>query len=204
MLALTFIGTLIDLEKGIFLGILVSLLFYLSRTSQPSIRELAPAPNERDNPRRKFVPAAAADAPTCPQLTLLRVEGSIFFGAVEHVQQSFRNVDEADPQKKHLLVSSRAIGFVDLAGAELLAKEARRRRRLGGGLYLVGVQPDLCDMLKRSGQVDAVGEDQIFRHKGEAIHAIYARLDSAICTHCTARVFQECHAALPDGRPRPD
>jgi SulP family sulfate permease len=36
VLALTFIGTLIDLEKGIFLGILVSLLFYLSRTPWPS------------------------------------------------------------------------------------------------------------------------------------------------------------------------
>lgn len=202
VLAITFVGTLVDLEKGIFLGILVSLMFYLQRTSQPSIRELAPSPTARDNPRRKFVPALSSDAPTCPQLTMLRVEGSIFFGAVEHVQQHFRNVDETDPQKKHLLISSRAIGFVDLAGAELLAKEAARRRKLGGGLYLVGVQPDLCDMLRRSGQVDTVGEEQIFRHKGDAIHAIYQRLDNETCRTCSARIFHECHAALPDGTPR--
>ncbi|MFP5403384.1 MAG: SulP family inorganic anion transporter [Gammaproteobacteria bacterium] len=202
ILVLTFVGTLVDLEKGIFLGILVSLMFYLYRTSQPSIRELVPSAADRDNPRRKFVPAATSDAPTCPQMAILRVEGSIFFGAVEHVQQHLRNVDESDPQKKHLLVSSRAIGFVDLAGAELLAKEATRRRKLGGGLYLVGVQPDLCEMLKRSGQVDTVGEDQIFRHKGDAIAAIYPRLDSAICRTCTARIFRECHIALPDGTPR--
>ncbi|MEW6591115.1 MAG: SulP family inorganic anion transporter [Pseudomonadota bacterium] len=202
ILVLTFVGTLVDLEKGIFLGILVSLMFYLHRTSQPSIRELVPSAVDRDNPRRKFVAAATSDAPTCPQMAILRVEGSIFFGAVEHVQQHLRNVDESDPQKKHLLVSSRAIGFVDLAGAELLAKEATRRRKLGGGLYLVGVQPDLCEMLKRSGQVDTVGEDQIFRHKGDAIAAIYPRLDSAICRTCTARIFRECHIALPDGTPR--
>jgi len=198
ILALTFIGTLVDLEKGIFLGILVSLLFYLHRTSQPSIRELVPAAAEPDNPRRKFVPIVGA-APSCPQMSMLRVEGSIFFGAVEHVQQHFRNVDEADPQKKHLLLTSRAIGFIDLAGAELLAKEATRRRKLGGGLYLVGVQPDLCEMLRRSGQVDTVGEEQIFRHKGDAIQAIYPRLDNEICRSCTARVFRECHVALPDG-----
>jgi SulP family sulfate permease len=202
ILALTFIGTLVDLEKGIFLGILVSLLFYLYRTSQPSIRELVPHV-ERDNPRRKFVPASE-DAQECPQMTMLRVEGSIFFGAVEHVQQHFRNVDEADPQKKHLLLTARAIGIIDLAGAELLAKEATRRRKLGGGLYLVGVQPDLCEMLRRSGQVDTVGEEQIFRHKGDAIQAIYSRLDSEICRTCTARVFRECHIALPDGTPRAD
>jgi len=201
ILALTFVGTLIDLEKGIFLGILVSLLFYLHRTSQPSIRELVPLAAEFDNPRRKFVPITG-DAPSCPQMALLRVEGSIFFGAVDYVQQHFRNVDESDPQKKHLLLTSRAIGFVDLAGAELLAKEATRRRKLGGGLYLVGVQPDLCKMLRRSGQVDTVGEEQIFRHKGDAIQAIYPRLDNEICRTCTARVFHECHVALPDGTPR--
>jgi SulP family sulfate permease len=198
ILALTFVGTLVDLEKGIFLGILVSLLFYLYRTSRPSIRELVPLASERDNPRRKFV-AADIHAPRCPQMTILRVEGSIFFGAVEHVQQYFRNVDEADPQKKHLLLTSRAIGFIDLAGAELLAKEASRRRKLGGGLYLVGVQPDLCEMLRRSGQVDTVGEEQIFRHKGDALQAIYPRLDSEICRTCTARIFRECQTTLPDG-----
>ncbi len=203
VLALTFFGTLIDLEKGIFLGILVSLMFYLYRTSRPSIRELVPLAAERDNPRRKFVPAGI-DSPRCPQMAMLRVEGSIFFGAVEYVQQHFRNVDEADPQKKHLLLTSRAIGFVDLSGAELLAKEAARRRKLGGGLYLVGVQPDLCEMLRRSGQVDTVGEDQIFRHKGDALQAIYPRLDNEICRTCTARIFRECHIALPDGTPRTD
>lgn len=198
VLALTFAGTLIDLEKGIFLGILVSLLFYLYRTSRPSIRELVPQASGLDNPRRKFVPHETG-APVCPQMTILRVEGSIFFGAVEHVQQYFRNVDEADPQKKHLLLTSRAIGFIDLAGAELLAKEATRRRKLGGGLYLVGVQPDLCEMLRRSGQVDTVGEEQIFRHKGDALQAIYPRLDSEICRTCTARIFRECQTTLPDG-----
>ncbi|MHB1052653.1 MAG: SulP family inorganic anion transporter [Thiobacillus sp.] len=203
ILAITFIGTLVDLEKGIFLGILASLMFYLYRTSQPSIRELVPSFSNRLNPQRKLV-AVDSDAPACPQLSILRVEGSIFFGAVEHVQQHFRNVDEADPNKKHLLIAARAIGFIDLSGAELFAKEAIRRRRMGGGLYIVGVQPDLCEMMKRSGQVDTVGEDHIFSHKGDAIQAIYARMDNEICRACTARVFRECHAALPDGTPRSD
>ena len=203
ILGITFVGTLVDLEKGIFLGILVSLMFYLYRTSQPSIRELVPSFIDRLNPQRKLV-AVDTDAPACPQMAILRVEGSIFFGAVEHVQQHFRNVDEADPNKKHLLLAARAIGFIDLSGAELFAKEAIRRRKMGGGLYIVGVQPDLCEMMKRSGQVDTVGEDHIFRHKGDAIKAIYARMDNEICRTCTARVFRECHAALPDGTPRSD
>ena len=201
ILAITFIGTLVDLEKGIFLGILVSLLFYLHRTSQPSIRELVPSHAHRDDQQRKLVPTTS-DEPACPQMAILSVEGSIFFGAVEHVQQHFRNVDESDPNKKHLMLAARAIAFIDLAGADLFAKEALRRRKMGGGLYIVGVQPDLCEMMKRSGQVDSVGEEQIFRRKGEAIRSIYPRLDAEICRTCTARVFRECHIALPDGTPR--
>ena len=201
VLAITFVGTLVDLEKGIFVGILASLLFYLYRTSQPSIRELVPSYVDRHDPQRKLV-TVDSDAPGCAQMAILRVEGPVFFGAVEHVQKHFRHVDEADPKKKHLMLAARAIGFVDLAGADMFAKEAVRRRKLGGGLYIVGVQPDLCEMMKRSGQVDAVGDENIFRHKGEAIHTIYSRLDSEICRTCTARVFHECHITLPNGEPR--
>lgn len=201
VLALTFFGTLVDLEKGIFLGILVSLIFYLYRTSQPSIRELAPLKSEIDDPRRKFV-RAGADAPSCPQMAMLRAEGSVFFGAVEHVQQQLRNVDEADPRKKHLMLFSRAVNFIDLAGAEMLSKEAVRRRKLGGGLYLVGVQPSFYGMLNRGGQAEEVGRENIFDHKGEAIQAVYPRLDNAVCLTCTARIFHECQVALPDGTPR--
>jgi SulP family sulfate permease len=201
VLAITFFGTLIDLEKGIFLGILVSLIFYLYRTSQPSIRELAPLKSEIDDPRRKFV-RSGTDAPSCPQMAMLRLEGSVFFGAVEHVQQQLRNVDESDPQKKHVIIFSRAISFIDLAGAEMLSKEAARRRRMGGGLYLVGVQPSFYGMLNRGGHAEQVGRENIFDHKGEAIQAIYPRLDTDICRNCTARIFHECQLALPDGTPR--
>ena len=201
ILIITFLGTLIDLEKGIFLGILVSLIFYLYRTSQPSLRELVPLKSELNDPRRKFV-TADAKTPTCPQMAMLRMEGSIFFGAVEHVQQQLRSVDEINPQKKHLMLFSRAVNFVDLAGAEMLAKEAERRRKIGGGLYPVGVQPGFCEMLKRGGQIDAIGPENNFKHKGEALRAVYPRFDVEICRTCSARIFQECQTTLPNGEPR--
>lgn len=199
--ALTFIGTLIDLEQGIFLGILTSLIFYLYRTSQPSMRELVPPKSELSDPRRKFV-TVDTTTPTCPQMTMLRMEGSIFFGAVEHVQQQMRAVDEINPQKKHLMLFSRAVNFVDLAGAEMLAKEAVRRRKLGGGLYLVGVQPGFCDMMKRGGQADVIGPENNFKHKGDALRAVYPRFDVEICRRCEARIFHECQTTLPNGEPR--
>jgi len=115
------------------------------------------------------------------------------------VQQHFRNVDEADPQKKHLLLTSRAIGIIDLAGAELLAKEAARRRKTGGRSISGGSAAGSVQNAapQRPGRYHC--EEQIFSHKGDAIKAIYPRLDSEICRTCTARIFRECHIALPDG-----
>ena len=130
VLAVTFIGTLVDLEKGIFFGIIVSLIFYLYRTSRPSIRPMAPIAGEKFNPNRKFTDADEAN-PGCPQMEMLRMEGSIFFGAVDHVQQTLKAIDERDPVKKHVMLFSRAVNFIDLAGAEMLAAEAKRRQKAG-------------------------------------------------------------------------
>lgn len=199
--AVTFFGTLVDLEKGIFFGIIVSLIFYLYRTSRPRIRSMAPIASEKYNPNRKFTDLGA-EAPGCPQMEMVRIEGSIFFGAVEHVKQMLRQIDEYDPAKKHVMMFSRAVNFIDLAGAEMLAGEARRRQKLGGGLYLVGVQPGFCSMLREGGQAEQVGRENIFPNKGEAISTVYSRLDSNVCRTCTARIFSECDIALPNGEPR--
>jgi SulP family sulfate permease len=197
----TFVGTLIDLEKGIFAGVLVSLVFYLYRTSRPSIREMLPNPAALSDPRRKWSPAQEGQA-RCPQLALLRVEGSLFFGAVENITTAFRAIDTADPRRRNLLVSAKPIGFSDRAGCEMLGQEAQRRRAMGGDLWLVGVQPDLTTMMRRSQQDEVLGDDHVFRGKGEAIATIYPTLDPEVCRTCPAQIFQECRRALPDGTPR--
>jgi SulP family sulfate permease len=94
------------------------------------------------------------------------------------------------------------INFVDIAGAYLLAEEARRRRALGGGLLLVGAQASVQRMLSRSDALPVVGPDHLLAHKPDALAFVYPLLDSAICQRCPRPVFEECQHRLPDGRPR--
>jgi ATP:cob(I)alamin adenosyltransferase len=201
VLGVSFFGTVIDLEKGIFFGIVASLIFYLQGTSKPAIRSLVPDARDRENPRRKFVVETGAE-PDCPQLKMLRIEGSIFFGAVDHIQHAFAAVDEHVPSQKHLLLFSKGINTIDLAGAEMLAHEAQRRRKLGGGLYLCGVRDATCGMLKKGGYQADIGEANVFAHKPDAIAAIYPRLDSERCRACSSRIFRECRERLPNGEAR--
>jgi SulP family sulfate permease len=201
VLLLTFVGTLIDLEKGLFLGIVVSLLFYLYRTSQPTIDERVPPRGELGNPRRKFV-AADVDNPGCPQLAILRVRGSLYFGAAEHVGEQLHRVDEIEPRRRWLMLMMQGVNFLDHAGVHLLQHEARRRRAMGGGVMLVTVQPGVRETLERVGYIAEEGGDRIVFSKGDALRTLYPLLDSGICRDCRLRIFEECQQALPNGEAR--
>jgi len=201
VLVLTFIGTLVDLEKGLFLGIVSSLALYLYRTSQPAIEERAPLQSDLGNPRRKFVDVGT-QAPACPQVAMLRLRGSIYFGAVDHVRQQLQQVDETDPKRKWVLLLAQGINFVDLEGAHWLGQESQRRRALGGGLFLVGAQPAILQALAQSGVAGAFGPGWLLAHKGDALRALYPLLDSDICRNCQVRAFEECQTILPNGEPR--
>ena len=197
VLLVTLVGTLIELEKGIFVGILLSLMLYLARTSRPEMLAVVPDPDPNSY---YFVPAD--EKPECPQYKMLRIHGSLFFGAVNHVQGVLQALDERDPRKKHVLLAARGMNFIDIAGAELLAQEARRRQKLGGGLYLYRTQPAVRELLERGHHLEEIGEENLFETKTHPIDSIYPTLDSEICRSCTARIFSQCHVALPNGEPR--
>jgi SulP family sulfate permease len=204
VLVTTFLATLLlQLEFAILVGVLASLLVYLQRTTHPGLTPVAPDPA---SPQRRFVAIAATDAvdapSRCPQLTLLRVDGSLFFGAVDHVHDELAEARARAPDRKHLLLIGSGINFIDVAGAELLVREARYSAEAGVALYLCNLKPAVAELLERGGFLDAIGRDRVFATKDEAIRSIYARLDARRCGSCTARIFTECAVTLPDGTRR--
>ncbi len=203
VLAVTFLSTLaLQLEFAIFVGVLASLLVYLQRTTHPHLTPVTP---DRTSAQRRFVPVEAARAAgpvDCPQLALLRVDGSLFFGAVEHVRDELHDARMESPDRRHVLLIGSGINFIDVAGAELLVAEAKIAREAGGALYLCNLKPSVRDLLERGGFLDHIGRDNVFGTKEEAIRAIYARLEAPRCKECTALIFSECQEMLPDGRLR--
>ena len=189
VLASTFAATLLmELEFAILAGVTLSLIVYLNRTSHPTMRSIVPDPRDE---RRAMVESGTEFA-ECPQVKILRIEGSIYFGAVNHVDAHFETLHERSPGQKHLLLLSKSINFVDVAGAELLAHEAERRRAMGGGLYFYGLRQPVRDALERSGLIEDIGRDNVFAVRREAIGSVFARLDRSICARCRARIFLEC------------
>jgi SulP family sulfate permease len=191
----TIIGTLMNLEAGIVTGVLLSLLLYLNRTSRPSIEPLVPVTDARGY---HFVDARGK--PECPQLRVVRINGSAYFGAVDHIQNSLQQIDVDNPRQKSVLIVSLGMNFIDVAGAEMFAREARRRRRLGGGLYFYRMKDTAYQLLRQGNYVHEIGEGAFFPVKTNPTDAVYWTLDPNVCRHCKARIFANCNSGrLPDG-----
>ena len=202
----------IRLETAILLGMILSLMSFLWRTSRPAMRTMGFDSRGDDRqfvvipdqmvfplgrPEEKCTPSGSVGAgylPECPQLKLLRMEGEVYFGATQHVADTLHALrHEATPQK-HLLVMGKSMNFIDLAGAELWEAELSARRAMGGDLYFHRPRPEVIAMWRKTGFTRVLGPEHQFPDKRVAIATIFNKLDKGICQRCTARIFWECRS----------
>ncbi|HLB78692.1 MAG TPA: SulP family inorganic anion transporter, partial [Candidatus Dormibacteraeota bacterium] len=202
----------IRLETAILLGMILSLMSFLYRTSRPAMRSMGFDSRGLD---RQFVvidhtteaaeAANGADEPPrqalleCPQLKLLRMEGEVYFGATQHVADILHALRSQSQPQKHLLVMGKSMNFIDLAGAELWEAELAARRATGGDLYFHRPRPEVIRMWRKTGFTRVLGPEHQFPDKFTAIATIFNKLDPEICRRCSARIFWECQ-----GVPKPD
>ena len=105
----TFVATLfLELDFAIILGVFLSLVAYLHRASRPRVLLRVPDPRM---PKRRFT--TDPSLPDCPQMALVRIDGALFFGAVNYVAERLRVIARRRPEQKHLVVLARTISFVD-------------------------------------------------------------------------------------------
>lgn len=169
VLVVTFAATLLlPLEFAIFVGVLASLFTYLYRTTRPRLTPIDPDAAVAG----RLVPLDARTAAGGPELVALRVDGSFFFGAVDHVADTLQTVRAAEPPPRCVLLVGSGMNFIDVAGAELLVQEARAMARTGIVLALAELKPPVYALLARGGYLEALGEAHIFATAGEAIAAL--------------------------------
>jgi SulP family sulfate permease len=191
VLMLTFLATLfVQLEFAIYAGVILSLVLYLRRTSHPHFVIMAPDPTDC---RHRLVNIRNKLLPECPQLKVLRLDGSIFFGAVNHISEELHSIIDASPEQYHILIIASGINFMDATGCHMLFHENRSLRISGREISLCSLKREVMDMLKRGGCFADMGSQHFFTSKDEAIHTIISRLDPERCAVCHLRVFTECN-----------
>ena len=194
ILIFTLISVLIiDLELAIFGGVILSLCLFIRKTTQTDVPIWAPSQSNR---HRSFVSGRNQPVAECPQAVFARLQGPLYFGSLEALQAKFLQIETTRPDQKHLVLGIDGNIGMDLSGAEFLMEEARKRRARGGGLYLVVKYPRLRHQVAQFGLARALGPNQVFRRKSEAIPRLIRKLDPDICATCKNRIFLECPKAM--------
>jgi SulP family sulfate permease len=183
----TFAATLVlPLEFAVLAGVILSLAIYIYKSSMPTVDAVAP-----DESFHQFV--VNPEAPVCPQLGVVRIQGSLFFGAACHVEDALLANFEANPGQNVLLLKMHGVDRCDLSGIDVLEGVLRVYRGAGGDLYLTHVLPEVRDFMRQTGFEHILGSDR-FLDPDQAIEFLFNEvIDSAVCCYeCEHRVFAEC------------
>jgi len=122
VMALTCLATLLlELQTAIYAGVLASLFFYLKRTSQPRVQHWRDGEDD-----------------------VLRVGGSIFFGASHYLQVRLQRL-----HGRRVVIEAQQINFIDYSGVEMLHQEARRLLRQDRSLTLRQARPQVVEELRK-------------------------------------------------------
>lgn len=190
----TFGATLfIDLEFAIYVGVFLSLVIFLNKTSRPHIGIGAPDPS---TPNRTVKNAALNNLAECPQLIICRIDGVFYFGSVEYVRRWFRRTEVERAHQKHMLFIVIGVGDIDMSAAEVMIEEAARRQANGGSFHVQTKTPSTIKRLVDFHVDEALSTSHIHPSKGEAISEIFPLLDPSVCATCKHRIFREC-AGMP-------
>lgn len=180
----------LELEFAIYLGMLVSLMIFLGYTSYPDIVTLAPDVDPRYG-KKTLADVSTRPLLECPQLKIIRVDMSIYFGSVNHLQAALRRISAQGIN--HILIMGSGINRIDLSGAEVLHHEAERLEALGGGLYFAELKPRVYESISRTHLIKYIGNNHFFDEKKEAMRVLQRLLrKQGRCEGCTRLVFDEC------------
>ncbi|MFK5879340.1 MAG: SulP family inorganic anion transporter [Flavobacteriaceae bacterium] len=179
----TFIGTLfLELDQALVIGILISLFFYMEKTSKPNIAILA-----LDDKGRLINKIRDRNALECSSMKILRIDGSLYFGSIEKVSDYFSNLYTQN-EIQHVLIVADGINFIDLAAAEWLTNEILKWQKNRGGVYISGLKMVSQDVLEKGGFKEKLGHDIFYKYKREAITSIHKKIK----TPCKIQAFEDC------------
>ncbi|MFI9485873.1 SulP family inorganic anion transporter [Promicromonospora sp. NPDC052451] len=159
------LGVLVfDTLPGLVIGVAVSLVLLLARTSRPRITVLAPV---GDEPGRPWVDARRNPGyPTVPHVLAVRVEGPLMFANAEYVRSQVRDLATGTDGLRLVVLDCRATPSVDVTAAAMLAQLREDLRRDGADLALAEGIGQVRDVLARSGEE---GEPPLFTTLDDAV-----------------------------------
>ena len=170
------------LEKGIYIGIALSLAFYIYRTMRPHFAEVA---MHEDGTYRD---ANLFGLQTSETLALFRYDGDLYFVNSGYLEKCLVNAVADKPQLLVAILDIEAVEQIDTTGEEMLAHMSEWFKEAGIEFYITRPKFKVVDVLKRTGLYDKIGQEHIYNKRRDALEAIQKkygdRIDVKHLQHC--------------------
>jgi high affinity sulfate transporter 1 len=158
---LTF-GTL----QGVLIGLILSLLVLVARSSRPDIPILGRSPGTEVFHRLKENP----DSETYPGLVIIRFDGPLYFANANALRDRVREVTtDVTPPVTMVLIDMEGVNYIDLEGCDMLNEITENMKGIGIVIHLARVKHEIMEMLEKVGFDQIIGRDHIHNKAVEAV-----------------------------------
>jgi len=159
LMASTFLVTLIfGIEKGVIIGVILSLLVLVYKTSHPHMAMLGKVKGT-DHYRSLARYPTAYDH---PDMAILRFDSRLFFANIGSLKQKIEKILLEKPGLKWLILDAQSISDIDSTGLEGLNDIYDLLCDAGVSFTMVSIIGPVRDKLKISGFVEKIGVDHFF------------------------------------------
>jgi len=160
------------LDKGIMIGVALSLGHYLFRNIKPDIALLS-----------KYIDGTFRNSERvglkrCKYIAVIRYNNSLFFANVNFLEETVLEVEADMPELKHILLVCNGMNELDSSGEEMLLQIVTRMREAGYEISLTGLNDQVRDVLKRTHLYEKIGREHIFGNVANAVRSIHAQTHS--------------------------
>ena len=167
---ISFVATLAfapHLDKGIMIGVALSISIFLYKNMKPKISLLA---RHEDTSLRCLETHGLQE---CEHIAVVQFEGTLFFANSSYLEDSIRGIMEAKKKLKHIILVANGINEMDASGEEMLSLLVERVRSAGLDMSFCGVNESVMKVLKRTHLLEKIGQDHLYHTAEQAIHKIY-------------------------------
>ncbi len=162
---ITLVAVLIlGIEEGIALGVLVTFIAYLRRTSLPHTAVVGRVPNTQH-----FRNIERYEVETWPELLMFRVDENITFANIGFITDQILDKVDQNTQTKHLILICSSVSHIDMTAYEAILSLITSLKNREVTLHLAEVKGPVMDKLKTMHFEQELGEGQIFFHTNDAV-----------------------------------
>jgi anti-anti-sigma factor len=150
----------------VIIGLILSLLVLIARSSKPDIPVLGRWPGTEVFHRLSENP----DSETYPGLVIIRFDGPLYFATANGLRDKVRAVTtDVDPPVTKVLIDMEGVDYLDLEGSDMLGEITKDMKGVGVEIHLARVKHEAMDMLEKDGVDQIIGRDHIHAKVVEAV-----------------------------------